>query len=40
VVELRRHREQAGAEIERDQKSYKARAAESSSSKSGSSAVS
>src|SRR4051794_22068785 len=40
VRELRRHRQQPGAEVERDEERYKARAAESSSSKSGTSAAS
>ena len=40
VRELRRHRDEAGAEVERDEERYKARAAESSSSKSGTSAAS
>src|SRR5215213_1856827 len=40
VVEPRPHRQEAGAEVERDEKRYKARAAESSSSKSGTSAAS
>src|SRR6185437_17060671 len=40
VVELRRHRQQPGAEVQRDEERYKARAAESSSSKSGTSAAS
>src|SRR4029450_8910283 len=40
VVELRGHREHARAEVERDEERYRGRAAESSSSKSGTSAAS